>query len=79
MRDPYEVLGVRREASPDDIKKAYRQLAKKLHPDLNPGNAKAASEFKEVSAANDDVKIHEQDHAKVRKRQLPDIAIHRIQ
>lgn len=53
MRDPYEVLGVRRDASPDDIKKAYRQLAKKLHPDLNPGNAKAAAEFKEVSAAND--------------------------
>ena len=53
MRDPYEVLGVRRDASPDDIKKAYRQLAKKLHPDLNPGNAKAAAQFKEVSAAHD--------------------------
>lgn len=53
MRDPYEVLGVRREASADEIKKAYRQLAKKLHPDLNPGNAKAAAQFKEVSAAYD--------------------------
>jgi DnaJ-class molecular chaperone len=53
MRDPYEVLGVRRDASPDDIKKSYRQLAKKLHPDLNPGNAKAAAQFKEVSAAHD--------------------------
>jgi DnaJ-class molecular chaperone len=53
MRDPYEVLGVPRQASPDDIKKAYRALAKKLHPDLNPGDAKAATQFKEISAAND--------------------------
>jgi len=53
MRDPYETLGVPRTASADDIKKAYRQLAKKLHPDLNPGNAKAAAQFKDVSAAND--------------------------
>jgi DnaJ-class molecular chaperone len=53
MRDPYEVLGVRREASADEIKKSYRQLAKKLHPDLNPGNAKAAAQFKDVSAAYD--------------------------
>lgn len=53
MRDPYDTLAVPRTASADDIKKAYRQLAKKLHPDLNPGNAKAAAQFKEVSAAND--------------------------
>ncbi len=53
MRDPYEILGVRRDASEAEIKKAYRQLAKKYHPDLNPGNAEAASRFKDISAAYD--------------------------
>lgn len=53
MRDPYDVLGVPRTASPDDIKKAYRKLAKKLHPDLNPGDAKIELQFKEVSGAYD--------------------------
>ena len=51
--DPYEVLGVKRGASQKDIQKAYRRLAKKLHPDLNPGNAEAEKQFKEVSAAYD--------------------------
>ena len=51
MKDPYETLGVERSASPDDIQKAYRRLAKKLHPDLNPGNKAAEERFKEVSAA----------------------------
>jgi DnaJ-class molecular chaperone len=51
--DPYKVLGVPKNASQDDIQKAYRQLAKKLHPDLNPGNTKAEEQFKEVSAAYD--------------------------
>jgi DnaJ-class molecular chaperone len=49
--DPYTVLGVKRDASQEDIQKAYRRLAKKLHPDLNPGNKKAEEQFKEVSAA----------------------------
>jgi DnaJ-class molecular chaperone len=49
--DPYTVLGVKKDASHGDIQKAYRQLAKKLHPDLNPGNKKAEEQFKEVSAA----------------------------
>jgi len=49
--DPYEVLGVKKDASPADIQKAYRRQAKKLHPDLNPGNKKAEEQFKNVSAA----------------------------
>ena len=53
MTDPYEVLGVSKTASADDIQKAYRRLAKKLHPDLNPGDKSAEEKFKEVSAAYD--------------------------
>ncbi|WP_119458912.1 DnaJ C-terminal domain-containing protein [Rhodospirillaceae bacterium SYSU D60014] len=53
MKDPYDVLGVSRSAKPDEIKQAYRKLAKKLHPDLNPGNSKIEQQFKEASAAYD--------------------------
>ncbi len=53
MRDPYDVLQVPRNASRDDIKKAYRRLAKKLHPDINPGKAKVEQQFKETTAAYD--------------------------
>jgi DnaJ-class molecular chaperone len=49
--DPYELLGVARSASQKDIQKAYRRLAKKLHPDLNPGNKEAQRKFQDVSAA----------------------------
>lgn len=49
--DPYKVLGVKRDASQDDIRKAYRELAKKLHPDLHPGDKDAEGRFKSVSAA----------------------------
>jgi curved DNA-binding protein len=52
-RDLYDILGVARTATPDDIKKAYRQLAKKYHPDVNPGDKAAEEKFKEVTAAAD--------------------------
>jgi DnaJ-class molecular chaperone len=51
--DPYETLGVKRDATPDEIRSAYRKLAKTLHPDLNPGDAKAEDRFKSVTAAYD--------------------------
>ena len=50
-RDYYEVLGVDKGASPDQIKKAYRKLAKKYHPDMNPGDEEAANKFKEANEA----------------------------
>ncbi|MDE7548016.1 DnaJ C-terminal domain-containing protein [Acetobacter fabarum] len=52
-RDPYSVLGIAKTASQDDIRKAYRKLAKKYHPDLNPGDKKAEEEFKALNQAND--------------------------
>ena len=52
-RDLYEELGVKRAATPDEIKKAYRKLARKFHPDVNPGNREAEDRFKRVSFAND--------------------------
>ena len=53
MKDPYDTLGVAKDASADDIRKAYRKLAKKHHPDLNPGNKAAEATFKDIGAAND--------------------------
>ena len=52
-RDYYEVLGVAKTATDEEIKKAYRKLAKQYHPDLNPDNPEAEAKFKEVNEAND--------------------------
>lgn len=52
-KDYYETLGIKRDASADDIKKAYRRLARKYHPDVNPGDKVAEERFKEITEAND--------------------------
>lgn len=54
--DPYQVLGVSPDASDEEIKRAYRRLAKKYHPDLNPGDEKAAKEMQRVNAAYEQIK-----------------------
>lgn len=55
-RDPYEVLGISRSASEDEIKTAYRKLAKRYHPDLNPGDPTAAQKMNEVNQAYEQIK-----------------------
>src|SRR6476619_7171966 len=53
MNNPYETLGVAKNATADEIKKAYRKLARQYHPDKNPGDASAEDRFKEVQGAYD--------------------------
>lgn len=56
IEDPYKVLGVSRDASDDEIKQAYRRLAKQYHPDRNPGNAEAAKKMQQINAAYEQIK-----------------------
>ena len=56
MTDPYKVLGVSPNASDDEIKQAYRRLAKQYHPDRNPGDATAAKKMQEINAAYEQIK-----------------------
>src|SRR5271169_4978543 len=52
-KDYYAILGVKKTATPEEIRKAFRKLARKYHPDVNPGDKKAEEKFKELSEAND--------------------------
>lgn len=56
IQDPYKVLGVSPNATDDEVKKAYRELTKKYHPDLNPGDEYAARKMNEINAAYDQIK-----------------------
>ena len=58
--DPYKVLGVSPDASDEEIKKAYRRLAKKYHPDLNPGDEEAAKKMQQINAAYEQIKNPDQ-------------------
>ena len=56
MGDPYQILGVSPDASDEEIKQAYRRLAKKYHPDLNPGDEQAAQKMQQINAAYEQIK-----------------------
>src|SRR5208282_3836988 len=68
---PYEILGVSKTATQDDIKNAYRNLAKKHHPDLNPGNKGAEAKFKDLSVAYEHIGTPEE-RAKFDRGETPE-------
>ena len=67
--DPYKVLGVSPDASDDEIKRAYRKLAKKYHPDVNPGDQEAARKMQEINAAYEQIKNPEKAYTSGQGRQ----------
>ena len=66
IKDPYKVLGVSPDATDEDIKKAYRRLAKQYHPDRNPGDAEAARRMQEINEAYDQIKNPEKSRGNYR-------------
>ena len=66
--DPYKVLGLSPDASDEDVKRAYRRLAKKYHPDLNPGDQEAARKMQEVNAAYEQIKNPEKFQQQMKQR-----------